>query len=167
MMKKDFRVQYPLWQMAFIVLFGGIAFTFTGASTEFINNVDEFSYSMKLETLETGVILVTILLTFVLLTLFTMKVSQHNKQNPGKKISMWQIRPVEYLEQDEGMTYITRRAAQKVYTFFVWALPTIAMLYLIFDFSKFWMIAGILFIALMQYLIYYLEIRKHLKEVEE
>jgi len=167
MMKNDFRVQYPLWQMAFIILFGGIAFSFTGASTEFINSEDEFSYSMKLETLESGVISVTILLTFILLAIFTMKVSQHNKQNPDKKISMWQIRPVEYLEQDKGMTYITRRAAQKVYTFFSWAIPTIAMLYLIFDFSKFWMIVGILLIALMQYLIYYLEIRKHLKEVEE
>lgn len=166
-MRKDFRVQYPLWQMIFILLFGGIAFSVTGASTEFINTQNELSYRFNLEALETIVMMVTLLLTIILFIIFTVKVSSHNKQNPAKKISLWQIRPVEYLEQDEGLTYITRRAAQKVYTFFVWSLPTLALLYLLMDLSKFWMIFGILFIAFMQYLIYYLEIRKHLIEGEE
>ncbi len=167
MIKKDIRIQYPLWQMAFIILFGGIVFVITGASTEFVNTDAELSYRIDLRSLETVVMLVTGLLTIILLAIFTRKVSLHNKQNPNKKISLWQVRPVEYLEQDEGLIYITRRAAQKVYTFFVWALPTTAMLYMLLDLSKFVMIAGILIIALIQYLIYYLEIRKHLEEVEE
>jgi len=166
-MKKDFRVQYPLWQMAFILIFGGIAFSITGASTEFINTDKELSYSVNLEALETVVMMVTGLLAIILLIVFMVKFSKHNKQNPTKKISLWQIRPVEYLEQDEGLTDITRRAAQKVYTFFVWSLPTLAVVYLIFDLSKFWMIFGILFIALMQNLIYYIEIRKNLVEGDE
>lgn len=161
------RLQYPLWQMMFIVLFGGFAFGVTGASTEFVNSDDEMSYGIYLGAFETIVILGTGLLTFILFTLFTMKVSKHNKQFPDKKISMWQIRPVEYLEQDEGLTYITRKAAQKVYTFFAWALPITASLYMFLDLSKFVMIVGILIIALFQYLIYYLEIRKHLEGVEE
>lgn len=167
MIKKDIRVQYPLWQMAFIILFGGIAFVITGASSEFINTDAEVSYRIDLEALETVVLLGTGLLTLFILAVFIRKVSQHNKQNPAKKISIWQIRPVEYLEQDEGLTYITRRAAQKVYTFFVWSLPTIALVYLVLDLSKFWMISGILFIAFMQNLIYYLEIRKYLIEGDE
>ena len=72
-----------------------------------------------------------------------MKISKYNKQHPSQKISIWQIRPLEYLEQDEGMVHITRKAAQKVYTFFVWALPFLAMIYLVFELSRFGMILGI------------------------
>lgn len=166
-MKRDFRVQYPLWQMAFIVLFGFMAFSLTGASTELIHTSDEFSYSLEFPALESILLFGTLFITFSLLVIFFMKISKHNKQNPSQKLSMWQIRPLEYLEQDEGMVHITRRAAQKVYTFFVWALPFLAVIYLVFELSRFWLIFGIIFLAWMQYLIYYIEIRKHLEEEEE
>lgn len=166
-MKKDFRVHYPLWQMAFIVLFGFMAFSLTGASTELIHTTDELSYSLEIAALESILLFGTLFVTITLLVIFFMKISNHNKQNPSQKLSMWQIRPLEYLEQDEGMVHITRRAAQKVYTFFVWALPFLAVIYLVFELSRFWMIFGILFLAWMQYLIYYIEIKKHLKEDEE
>jgi len=166
-MKKDFRVQYPLWQIAFIVLFGFLAFSITGASTEFINSEDEFSYSLELAAFESLLFFGSISLTFVLGAIFASKIVKHNKQHPTQKLTMWQIRPLEFLEQDEGMTHITRRAAQKVYTFFVWALPALAVIYLVFELSRFWVIIGILILALMQYLIYYLEVRKHFQEVED
>ena len=166
-MKKDFRVQYPLWQMTFIVLFGFMAFGFTGASTELINTTDEMSLSFELAALESVLVLGSLLLTSVLITIFFFKISKFNQMNPSQKLSMWQIRPIEFLEQDEGMTHITRRASQKVYAFFVWALPFLAVIYMVFELPRFWMILGILFLALMQYLIYYLEVRKHLKEDDE
>ncbi len=50
-MKKDFRVQYPLWQMAFIVLFGFMAFSFTGVSTELNQNSEGFSYSLEFNSI--------------------------------------------------------------------------------------------------------------------
>lgn len=166
-MKKDFRVQYPLWQMAFIVLFGFLAFSVTSATTELINSTDEFSYSFELNAFESLSMFGSIFLTLVLGAVFASKIAKHNKQHPTQKITMWQIRPLEFLEQDEGMTHITRKAAQKVYTFFVWALPALAVIYLVFELSRFWMIIGILILALMQYIIYYLEVRKHLQEVED
>ncbi|WP_017379880.1 hypothetical protein [Paenisporosarcina sp. TG-14] len=166
-MKKDFRVQYPLWQMAFIVLFGFFVFSVTSATTELINSTDEFSYSFELATLESLLMFGSISLTLVLGAIFASKIAKHNKQHPTQKLTMWQIRPLEFLEQDEGMTHITRKAAQKVYTFFVWALPALASIYLLFELSRFWMIIGILILALMQYIIYYLEVRKHLQEVED
>lgn len=165
-MKKDFRVQYPLWQMAFIVLLGFMAFGLTGATSELVNTSNEFSYSLQFNPLETVALFGTLFLTFFLLVIFLMKISQHNKQNPTQKITLLQIRPLEYLEQDEGMVHITRIAAQKVYTFFSWALPFIAMIFLVFELSRFWMIISILFVALMQYFIYYMEVRKHLEEEE-
>lgn len=166
-MKKDFRVQYPLWQMVFIVLFGFMAFSFTGVSTELNQNSEGFSYSLEFNPIESIFLFGALFISFISILIFIRKISNHNKQNPDQKISMWQIRPLEYLEQDEGMTHITRRAAQKVYTFFVWALPLLAVIYMVFGLPRFWMILGILFLALMQYLIYYIEIRKHLEEEEE
>ena len=166
-MKKDFRVQYPLWQMAFIVLLGMMLFSLNGASTEFIHNEDEHSFGAEFPPLESIVFFGAILLTALLIIIFSLKLSKHNKQHPNQKLSIWQIRPIEYLEQDEGMTHITRRAAQKVYTFFVWALPFMAVIFMIFEVPRFWMIFGILFLAWMQYLIYYVEVRRQLKEDEE
>ncbi|EPD54220.1 hypothetical protein HMPREF1210_00205 [Paenisporosarcina sp. HGH0030] len=166
-MKKDLRVQYPLWQMAFIVLFGFIAFSLTGASTELYKTSEEFSFSVELDALESFLLLGALFITVLMITIFSMKISKHNKQNPSQKLSLWQIRPLEYLEQDEGMMYITRRAAQKVYTFFVWALPLMATIFLVFELSRFWMIFGILILAWMQYLIYYIEVRKHFSDGEE
>ncbi|WP_019414216.1 hypothetical protein [Paenisporosarcina sp. TG20] len=166
-MKKDFRVQYPLWQMAFIVMFGFLAFSVTSATTELINSTDEFSYSFELAGFESLLLFGSISLTFILGAIFASKIAKHNKQHLTQKLTMWQIRPLEFLEQDEGMTHITRKAAQKVYTFFVWALPVLTAIYLVFELSRFWMIFGILILALMQYIIYYLEIRKYLREVED
>lgn len=166
-MKKDFRVQYPLWQMVFIVLFGIMAFSMTDMSTELVNTADKVSFGIEIPGLKSILLFGVMIITFILIAIFASKISKHNKQHPDQKLSMWQIRPLEYLEQDEGMTHITRRAAQKVYTFFVWALPLLAIVIMIFELSKFLVITGILVLALMQYLIYYLEIRKHLEEDDE
>ena len=166
-MKKDIRVQYPLWQMAFIVLFGFMAFSVIGVSKEFNHNSEGFSYSLEFNPVESIFLLGALSISLITGLIFIRKISIHNKQHPDQKLSMWQVKPIEFLEQDEGMTHITRRAAQKVYTFFVWALPFFAVISMIFELPRFWVIIGILFLALMQYLIYYLEIRKHLKEDEE
>lgn len=166
-MKKDIRVQYPLWQMAFIVLFGFMAFSIIGVSKEFNHNSEGFSYSLEFNQIESIFLLGALFISSIAGLLFSRKIYSHNKQHPDQKLSMWQIKPIEFLEQDEGMTHITRRAAQKVYTFFVWALPFFAGIYMVFELPRFWVIIGILFLALMQYLIYYLEIRKHLREDEE
>ena len=51
-MKKDFRVQYPLWQIVFIVLLGLILFSVDGATTEFIHNEDELRFGTQFPPLE-------------------------------------------------------------------------------------------------------------------
>ncbi|HSO57467.1 MAG TPA: hypothetical protein VLQ66_04435 [Paenisporosarcina sp.] len=166
-MKKDIRVQYPLYQMAFIVLFGFMAFSIIGVSKEFNHNSEGFSYSLEFNPIESILLLGALFISSIAGLIFIRKIYNHNKQHPDQKLSMWQIKPIEFLEQDEGMTHITRRAAQKVYTFFVWALPFFAVIFMVFELPRFWVIMGILFLALMQYLIYYVEIRKHLKEDDE
>lgn len=65
------------------------------------------------------------------------------------------------------MTFITRKAIQKVFTFFTWALPALALIAMLFQVPRLFVVWGILAVSFGQYLIYYLEIRKHFKEETE
>lgn len=166
-MKNDFRLSYPLWMMAFILLLGVLAFGLNSPIAEFVNTQTETSLTIKLEALEGFFVFGAIILYFVLLVIFMARLKKHNKENPAQKISPFAIRPPEYLEQDEGMTYITRKAVQKVYSFITFALPFLATLAIVLPIPRLLIIYGILAIAFGQYLIYYLEVRKHLKEEME
>lgn len=166
-MKNDFRVKYPLWMMVFIVLLGIIAYSLDSPAMQYINNSNVTSMEMTIEPAKGIVLLVSLALYFTLLAIFLLQLKKYNRQNPTQKISAISIRPPEYLEQDEGMTYITRKAVQKVYTYITWALPILATIAIILPLSKLYIIYGILAVALGQYLIFYFEIRKHVKEEEE
>lgn len=63
--------------------------------------------------------------------------------------------------------HITRKASQKVYTFMNWSLPMLAIFAMFSPWSRIYTVFAILLIALLQYIIYYREIRKHFKEEEE
>lgn len=165
-MKSNFRLNYPLWMMAFIVLLGAIAYAMDSPAMQYVNTPDETSLAMTFEPVKGMILFGAAFLTFLLLAVFLLRMRKHNLENPDKKISPFSIRPPEYLEQDEGMTYITRKAVQKVYTFITWTLPFLAGFAIILQFPRLWIIYGILAIAFGQYLIYYLEIRKHFKEEE-
>lgn len=166
-MKSDFRLSYPLWMMAFIVVFGFLAFGLNSPIAEFVNTQTETSLTIQLGALDGFIVLCSIILYFGLMAVYLLKLRKHNKENPTQKISPFAIRPPEYLEQDEGMTFITRKAVQKVYSFITLALPTLAAFAIILPVPRLAIIYGILAIAFGQYLIYYLEIRKHIKEAEE
>ena len=162
-MKSDFRLTYPLWMMAFIIMLGVLAFGLNSPITEFVNTQNETSFTIKLEALEGFIVLCTIILYFALLAIFLVRLNKHNKENPGQKISPFAIRPPEYLEQDEGMTFITRKAVQKVYSFITFALPFLATFAIVLPVPRLLIIYGILAIAFGQYWIYYTEVRKHFK----
>lgn len=168
-MKNDIRLNYPLWMMGFIVLLGVLAYGIHSSSTEFIDNETETSLSIQIGPFESLLIFGAIFVYFILITVFTAKVKQYNNKNPQQKISLWSIRPPEYLEADEGMTHITRRAVQKVYSFYSLALPALAAVVIIYPFAvpRLAVIWAILGLALTQYWIYYAEVRKHFKEAEE
>ncbi|MCM3611438.1 hypothetical protein M4S82_09215 [Planococcus sp. MERTA32b] len=162
-MKNDFRLTYPLWMMAFIIMLGVLAFGLNSPITEFVNTHNETSFTIKLEALEGFIVLCTIILYFTLLAIFLVRLNKHNKENPAQKISPFAIRPPEYLEQDEGMTFITRKAVQKVYSFITFALPFLATFAIVLPVPRLLIIYGILAIAFGQYWIYYTEVRKHFK----
>ena len=166
-MKNDIRLNYPLWMMGFIALLGVIAYGINSPKTVFIDNETETSLSIQIGPFEAFLIFGAIFIYLILLTIFLAKVQGYNKKNPHQKISMFSLRPPEYLEEDEGMTHITRRAVQKVYSFYSIALPALAGAIIIMPLPRLVIIFSILGLAFVQYWIYYAEVRKHFKGAEE
>ncbi|QUW22634.1 hypothetical protein JSQ81_03350 [Sporosarcina sp. Marseille-Q4063] len=162
-MKSDMRVTFPLWIMNFILLIAvSIYFIGTTALIEG-NGMDEFTFSLSLES---NLMLFAILFVLIWGTLITffIKLFKHNRKYPDKKLSPLYLTPPEYLEDDELFQQATGQATKKVYTFFVTAIPVLAVLYLLLPIGKMWMVIGLLLLGFMQYLIYYLEIRKYITE---
>lgn len=166
-MKNDIRLTYPLWMMAFIMLLGIFAVGIHSPTVEI--NETATSFSIEVEGFNFLLVIGSLILYLIVLTLFINKIQQYNKKNPQQKISMFSLRPPEYLEADEGMTHITRRAVQKVYSFYSVALPALAAIVILYPFAvpRLAVIWAILALALTQYWIYYLEVRKHFKGEEE
>ncbi|ANU23650.1 DUF3169 family protein [Planococcus donghaensis] len=166
-MKSDFRMQYPLWMMGFIVVLGMFLFGVSSPTTTIVNSEREQSFLLELGPIGGLFAIGAVILYFLMMIVFYTQLKRHNKKNPSEKISIFPIRPPEYLEQDEGMTHITRKASQKVYTFMSWSLPLLAVFAMFSPFTRIYTVFAILVIALIQYGIYYREIRKHLKEEDE
>lgn len=162
-MKNDFRLQYPLWMVGFIIVLGLFAYGMSSPVTE----VSETSVTVSIGGVGGMFLVGSVIVYMIMLVIFAWQLKKHNNQNPGQRISPISIRPPEYLEQDEGMTYITRKAAQKVYTFITWGLPLLAAFVIIIPMPRVFIIWGILLVALGQYWIYFREVRKHLKEETE
>lgn len=166
-MKNDFRMQYPLWMMGFIIVLGLFAYGINSPVVEYIETESEQSMMISIGGVGGMFAVGSVLIYFIMLLIFCLKLRKHNRENPNQKVSAFSVRPPEYLEQDEGMTYITRKAAQKVYTFITWGLPMLAAFAILIPVPRIFIIWGILLIALGQYWIYYREIRGHFKEESE
>lgn len=166
-MKNDFRMQYPLWMMGFIIVLGLFAYGINSPVVEYIETESEQSMMISIGGVGGMFAVGSVLIYFIMLLIFCLKLRKHNRENPTQKVSAFSVRPPEYLEQDEGMTYITRKAAQKVYTFITWGLPVLAAFAILIPVPRIFIIWGILLIALGQYWIYYREIREHFKEESE
>ena len=164
-MKNDFRLNYPLWNMAFIFLLGVMAYGLDQRFSTFTET--ETGYRIEVQVFDSLWMMVSLFVYLLLITIYLRKLKTYNRNNPGQKISAFAIRPPEYLEEDEGMTFITRKAVQKVYTFITWALPALAIIAIILPLPRLVIVWGILAVSFTQYLIYYLEIRKHFKEETE
>ncbi|ALC84767.1 hypothetical protein AM499_02250 [Bacillus sp. FJAT-22090] len=166
-MKKDFRVQYPLWQMGFALLFLLFAIVITGAISNFAKANRSFNYSVELGALEGFMVFLLLPVYIGMVLLFGTKISKYNKEHPRNKITIWGIKPVEYMEDDEAWQMITTKATQKVYTFFSWSLPLSAVIHLFLPASQLLIILNIIVLSMTQYIIYYVNIRKHTMEEEE
>ena len=65
-MKNDFRLNYPLWMMAFILLLGVLAFGLNSPVAEYVNNRNETSLTVKIEAFEGFIVFGAIILYLIL-----------------------------------------------------------------------------------------------------
>jgi len=165
-MKKDMRVSYPLWQMGSIIILMILVLTIGYSSTFTVFDEGGFEFQANIENGLGVVFSFTLLLLVFYMSLFSWKVFKHNRRLPESKINMLSIKPQEYMEDDELFEEITKRATKKVYSYYTWALPVLAGLYIGVPVGRTWMIFGILLVAAGQYLIYYKAIRKYVTEDE-
>ena len=156
-MKKNFRIQYPLWQIGFLLMATFGLFASQGGYTDLI-------LALNVETSGTVIAVFLVVLFIGYGLTFRKRLAEHNKNYPSRRLSFFQLKPFEYIEDDEGWQFITRRATQKVYAFFTGALPISLYIHLFFNVPQYGVVINILVLAIMQFLIYYLEIRKYVQE---
>lgn len=162
-MKNDIRITFPLWMMCFILLIAAsIYFIGTTAVIEG-RGMDEFTFIISVDSNLIPFFILFVLILGSLITFF-MKIIKHNRKYPHKKLSLFYLKPPEYIEDDELFQQVTGLATKKVYTFFSSAIPILAVLYIVMPIGKMWMVIGLLLLNFVQYLIYYLEIRKYVTE---
>lgn len=164
-MKNDMRFTYPLWQMAGIFIIMGFVLLIGYAST--VNTFPQGGFEFEINLNESSSIFLVGMLvsTLLYLGLFCVQIAKHNKRMPRHKISMITYKPQEYLEDDELFQDVTKQATKKVYTYFVWMMPLMAGVYMMFPIDRTWMIVGILLVAAGQYWIYYRTIQKFVASV--
>ena len=159
-MKSDMRITFPLWMMCFILLIAASIYFIGTTAVVDGQGSGEVTFSLSLESNLILFSILTVLLLGSLITFF-IKLFKHNRKYPDKKLSPLYLNPPEYLEDDELFQQATGLATKKVYTFFVSAIPILAVLYIVLPIGKMWMVIGLLLLGFMQYLIYYLVIRKY------
>ncbi|MFD1206260.1 hypothetical protein ACFQ38_14270 [Sporosarcina contaminans] len=164
-MKGDMRFTYPLWQMGFILLLIGIT-TIIGIASDYklTNSTDSFLFEFTMEGNSFWYFAIWLAILLIYLALFRWKLHQHNKRNTDHKLKFSSLKPQEYMNDDELFEDVTRRATQKVYSYFTIALPIVAGFFLILPIGKFGMLNVLLLLAIGQYYIYYRTIRKYIAE---
>ncbi len=159
-MKSDMRIAYPLWQMGVIMLLMTVVLVTSFSSDPFEDGAFKFLTNVQGELGVLKGIIVFVFIVYYLL--FYWRVVQHNKRMPRYKINLFSWKPQEYMEDDELFQEVTKRATKKVYTYFVWSIPFLAGLSLVYQTGTVWTVMGLLLLSMGQYVIYYTEIRKYM-----
>ncbi|WP_113927946.1 hypothetical protein [Bacillus sp. P14.5] len=83
----------------------------------------------------------------------------YNRRNPEDKIKPSVI-PMELREEDEGMQWLTFKATRKVYIFYAFAIPFGIALTAYFNHVPYFSIILLAVMGIVQYLIYWLQMKK-------
>ena len=167
-MKGDMRYTYPIWQMGFIVLLIALTSIIGFMSDfEYSNAPESFLFQFNLDGLGFWCLLAWLIVLVMYLLIFRWKIHHHNKRNPSHQLKIMTLKPQEYMEDDELFEEVTRRATQKVYSYFTVGLPFLATIFLILPIGKVGMLNILLLLAIGQYFIYYRTMRRYMKEDTE
>lgn len=167
MNKNDFRVQFPLWNIALFSILMIFSYGVVYCSDLLFNQLESpFSYENGevainfnipgLYSLIIGAFLLTTFFIFYFLTL-----NNHNKNNPSRKMNAFTfLKPGEFLEDDELFIQVTRNATRKVYILYSQILPLFVLI-MFFPINRYIFIVIIFLTLIIQNALYYREIIKY------
>lgn len=165
MNKNDFRLQLPLWNAGFLVIFilllFSVVYGYTTWDKGFENLLENGTYERN--NFFFIPFLAVSILASIYLYLFILKVIQYNKMNPTRKMNFFSITTIqipEFIDDDEMMQQITNAATRKVYVFYSTLIPLILLL-LFLPLHRFIYILAISLIMIGQCVIYYRHLSKY------
>ena len=165
MNKNDFRVKFPLWNIALYTILMIWAYSVVYLSDMYFNNF-EGMFGVNGEIIWDTPVLLSFFIGLISLILFFIiyffKLNRHNKKNPTKKMSAFTILKLgEFIEDDELFRQITQNATKRVYIFYSQILPLLILL-MILPFNRYVFIVVIFLLLIIQNLIYYRHVRKYI-----
>ena len=170
MNKNDFRVQFPLWNIALwailiIYSYGGV-YSFDLLFSDFDGMLgyenDNVVINWNIPVL-ISIILGTILLIIFFVAYFT-KLKRHNKEHPNQKMKPFSfIKFGEFIEEDELFKQVTQKATKKVYILYANMLPIIVII-MFFPIHRYIFMVTIFLTLIIQNVLYYREIRKYIED---
>lgn len=111
----------PLWQMIFAAQFFIFAYLVSIGNLSLHHDTYSLGIAIPMNIL---ILLVTLPVTTLLAAL---AIRNHNKTHPNDKVSIFQTRPPELIDNDERLASITAHATRRVYLYHNLALPLLAL----------------------------------------
>ena len=163
MTKNDFRVKFPLWNVALYSILMIWAYSVVYSAdmlfTDFAGVFD--GEGINLDMIAVGSFFIGPILLIIFFVAYFFKLNQHNKENPNNPMSAFSLlKPGEFIEFDELFSQVTQSATKKVYIFYSQMLPLVVLL-MFFPFNRYVFIVAILLLIIIQNLIYYRHMRSY------
>ncbi|ADU32156.1 hypothetical protein [Evansella cellulosilytica] len=167
MNKSDFRVQFPLWNIALwsilIVWSYGVVYAFDrmhgGFDDLFYFSNGELIVNWNVPAVLSFSIGMILLIGFFIA--YSIRLRRHNKEHPHHKMAAFTLlKPSEFIEDDEMLRQVTESATKKVYVLYSQALPLFIFFVLIFPFNRYVYVVLLLLLLVAHNAVYYREIRK-------
>ncbi|MDF1510147.1 hypothetical protein PZE06_18600 [Robertmurraya sp. DFI.2.37] len=166
MTKNDFRVQFPLWNIALwmILMFWSFGIVYAvdilAEGVDSIYAIVDGELTIKWHYPALFSMIVGLLLLIAFFIAYFRRLNKHNRENPALKISAFSFfKPGEFLEDDELLSQVTENAAKKVYVLYSQALPLIIFFIMIFPFNRYAYIVIMLLMLIVHNALYYREFR--------
>ena len=164
MTKNDFRVKFPLWNIALYSILMIWAYSVVYSAdmlfTDFAGVFDGED-GINLDTIAVLSFFAGPLLLIIFFIAYFIQLNRHNENNPNNRMSAFSLfKPGEFIEFDELFSQVTQNASKKVYVFYSQMLPLVVLL-MFFPFNRYVFIVAILLLIIIQNLIYYRHMRSY------
>ncbi|WP_017187065.1 hypothetical protein [Alkalibacillus haloalkaliphilus] len=167
MKNDDFRVQFPLWNIALLIILSiwsyGVVYAIDLVVSDFegvfYTTGQQVHINWHMPSVLSLVIGQLALIAFFII--YFIKLRQYNKNNSGNELRLCTFfKPHELLEDDELFRQVTKRTTKKVYILYAQAIPVIIFLIMFLPTQRFLYITLLIVLLIAHNALYFWEIRK-------